>query len=209
MLTIGAAVALDGSPVDQLQMRLLTGSVLGGNAPIVGRAACGSTWLLDESRQLVEVLPASGRIASRAVQGFAPGAQPWGLACLSDGSLWTLESPRVLARLSAAASVAERVALGLPRVALFASGDRLIFQQMPLVARAPVLASGPPRQPFQVRPWAGLDGRAAASREDELKHNIVSCGLPAGAWLPCWFADESRISVSDGTVARWIARRVE
>jgi hypothetical protein len=166
---------------------------------IVGRATCqGATWLLLQSAQLVEITVASRAITVHGVQGLFPTDRPWGLACLADGSLWTLASPRALARLNAQGRVAERQSLSLPRVGLFSSGARLLFQSLPTVVSTPALQSSPPRQPLDVHPWPGLLNRATAKRDDQLSYNLVNCGLAAGAFVPCWFANDGRISVSDG-----------
>lgn len=178
----------------------------GGVVPeglIVGRAVCqGATWLLTEKAQLVRVSAANRTVTVHDIQGLLLDDRLWGLACLTDGSLWTLPSPRAVARLSPDGRVAERQNVRLPRVGLFASGDRLLFQQLPTVIDAPILATSPARQPFDVRIWPGLRGRPTASREDQLAHNLVNCGIPAGASVPCWFVNEAQISVSDGLSSR-------
>jgi hypothetical protein len=172
---------------------------------IVGRAACqGATWLLLDSAQLVEIAVASRTVTVHSVLGLFPSDRPWGLACLADGTLWTLASPRALTRLSALGRIAERQNLRLPRIGLFASGDRLLFQALPTVVSAPALASSPARQPLEVRPWPGLLNRAAAGRDAQLSsYNLVNCGLAAGAFVPCWFANDGRIVISDG-VSLWV-----
>ena len=174
------------------------------SALIVGRAACqGATWLLTETRQLVRVAAATRTVTVHDAQGLLLDDRPWGLACLTDGSLWTLSSPRTLARLNENGRVVERQTIRLPRVGLFASGDRLLFQQLPTIIEAPVLATSPERQPLDVRTWPGLRGRPAPSREDQLAHNLVNCGIAVGASVPCWFVNDAQIVVSDGVSARF------
>ncbi len=51
--------------------------------------------------------------------------------------------------------IAERQNLRLPRIGLFSSGDRLLFQALPTVVSTPALASSLARQPLDVRPWPG------------------------------------------------------
>ncbi len=174
------------------------------SALIVGRAACqGATWLLTEKPQLIRVSATAHTVSVHDVQGLRPEDRLWGLACLTDGSLWTLPSPRMLARLDPNGIVRERQDIRLPRVGLFASGDRLLFQQLPAMIEAPVLATSPARQPFDVRTWPGLRSRPTPSREDELANNLVNCGIAAGASVPCWFVNDAQIVVSDGVSARF------
>src|SRR5207237_358161 len=90
--------------------------------------------------------------------------EPWGLACLSDGTAWTLATPRILARISSDGTVAERVHLDNPWVEMFGAGDRLLYAQAPALAGSPVLTIGSPRRLQHGRPWAGLLARAAASQ---------------------------------------------
>ncbi len=120
---------------------------------IVGRATCqGTTWLLLDSGQLVEIAVASRAVTVHSVLGLFPSDRPWGLACLADGTLWTLASPRALARLSALGRIAERQNLRLPRIGLFSSGDRLLFQALPTVVSTPALASSPALAAARRRP---------------------------------------------------------
>ena len=170
---------------------------------IVGRAVCGETaWLLTDTLHLVEVSTTRRRVVVHDVRGLDAEDRPWGLACLTDASLWTLSSPRSLARLGQNGQVVERIDLPSPRIALFAWRDRLLFQQLPMVVAAPALATSPPRQPSEGRRWPGLLGVPAPSRDDQLSENLVNCGIPAGLTVPCWFAGERRVSLSDGASAR-------
>jgi len=177
-------------------------------SPIVGRATCGQTmWALNRARQLIEIQATTRRVAVHPVRGFQPDARPWGLACVADGTLWTLETPHVLARLGSDGRVVDRVQLRLPRTALFAVGDRVVFHQLPTVSAAPLLASSLPQKPFEVRPWAGLTGRTASTEQEFFTHNLLNCGIAAGRSLPCWFADEGRLTISDGTTIRNVSIR--
>jgi hypothetical protein len=171
---------------------------------IVGRATCqGTTWLLSEGEQLVEIAVASGAVAIHRIQGLFADDRPWGLACLADGTLWTLASPRAVARLGPDGRIVEREDLALPHVGLFSGGARLLFQQLPTIVSSPALASSPARQPLDIRPWPGLLNRATATRDQQLPYNLVNCGIGAGGLVPCWFANDRRISVSDG-VSVWV-----
>jgi hypothetical protein len=173
---------------------------------IVGRAACGgsafnSTFILTETPELIEI-SRSRTVSIHPVQGLAIGDELWGLACLSDGSLWMLAGPRVVVRVGREGRVRERVNVPLPRVGLFGAGPRLLVQQMPILAGGPVLVATPPRQPENVRPWPGLVARSGRGQAPQMDRNLVSCGLGFDAWTPCWFADGSRVVVSDGATSR-------
>jgi hypothetical protein len=177
-------------------------------SPIIGRATCGRTvWVLNRASQLIEIRPTSGSAIVHPVRGFQPGARPWALACVTDGTLWTLETPHVLAHLASDGRVVERVQLRLPRTALFAAGDRVVFHQLPTVSAVPLLASSLPQKPFEVRSFAGLMGRAAGTPRELFMVNLVNCGIAAGAFLPCWFADEARMTISDGVKTREVSIR--
>lgn len=222
LLTVLAAlaVAIVATVSGLTRLTGLTGSTSVGHArrvvlappvpssPIVGRATCGETgWLLNRALQLIEVKPAAGLAAIHQIRGLEPSARPRGLACVSDDTLWTLETPHVLTRLAPDGRVGERVELLLPRTALFAAGDRIVFHQLPTIAAAPLLASSIPRQPFEYRAWPGLTGRNGSDHEDLLKRNLMNCGIASGASLPCWFADEPRMTISNGTTIRTVPIR--
>lgn len=203
VLVVGIAVPSRGQAAEALQTRRLALASPVVASPIVGRAVCGaSAWVLNRASELIEISPADRRTLVHGVRGLRPDARPWGLACVADGTLWTLETPRSLARIDRNGRVAERIDLTLPRIALFSLGDRLLFQQLPTVASAPLLASSLPREPFKVRSWAGLVGRKLGSQVGPLSGNFVNCGIGSGASIPCWFLDEGRLTVSDGAKAR-------
>jgi len=203
LLIVFSAIALDE--------RGLRASVImpAGAIPrslIVGRASCGtSAWLLTEDAELIEIPQQAAKTMVRAVTGLLPRDRVWGLACLSDGSLWTLADPRAQARLDRDGRVQERVATALPKVALFGAGDALLFQQLPMTARATALFASPPRRPEAVHPWPGLAGRPADTREHQIARNLVNCGVGFDGNVPCWFAGDRRFAISDGRVARTVA----
>ena len=171
-------------------------------ALIVGRAVCGqSTWLLTERAHLIVMTHATRQITVREVKGLPFTDTPWGLACLADGSLWTLGAARTLVRLSAEGVVRERIELRFPRLVLFGFNDRLLFIDLPMLIARPLLATALPRGKSESRPWPRFLGRATASRTDLFARNLVNCGIGDGRSLPCWFADEKTVIVSDGSHA--------
>ncbi len=166
---------------------------------IVGRAECGGTvWLLNEDHQLAGVVTNTRHIAIRQVHGLKADDRPWGLACV-QGELWTLADPRVLARIGADGRVEERVTFPVPRIALFGAGDRLLYEQIPPVAGAALFSSSPPRKPRDVRRWPGLLARPAVEPGRLLTDNLVSCGLTHEGAIPCWFPDETNVTISNGS----------
>jgi hypothetical protein len=180
------------------------------SSPIVGRASCGRTiWILNRAMQLIAVEPASGHTTIHQIHGIPPGATPQGLACVADGTLWTLETPHLLARLTEDGHVTDRTALRLPRTALFAAGDRIVFHQLPTVPAAAILASSDPRDGFEARAWPGLTSRSGSDSGELVRRNLVNCGMAAGGFLPCWFADEARMTISNGLVLRTVSIRAD
>lgn len=188
-----------GTLTSPLRVRIIPVDRPAPEAIIVGRTVCGGiTWLLNQKKQLVAIGIEQRRISVQAIAGFRSEEDPWGLACLSDGSLWTLASARTLAGIRSHA-VTDRTSLPLPRFALFATGDHLLYAEMPVVVGKPVLATGRASPPFAQRPWVGLLGRTAPSSVGQLTKNLIGCGIGVGEQIPCWFADENLISIGDGT----------
>jgi hypothetical protein len=182
-------------------------------AVIVGRAFCGaSTWLLTKSADLIRLGRESRTPTVRHVRELRPDDSFWGLACLEDGSLWTLASGHVLARMTADGRIVERVAMVMPQIEVFGARDRLVLLGLPIVPGRPLLNTSPRGSPAAVRPWLGVIGRAGFDNGPTLPMNLVRCGIGFASRIPCWFVDQSTVSISDGTVARelampWLAQR--
>ena len=207
-------IALFSRPHDvaaaNLRSRLLPFSRTVPNGVIVGRAVCSrdeppesvrTVWLLNEAHELIEISPAARTVTVHAVRGLRSDDAPWGLACLTDRTLWTLVTPRTLGRIAHDGVVAERVSLQVPSIALFGAGTRLLLETLPLAAASAVFTARSPHRPSEGRPWPGLMVRSAPQPADVLKRNIVNCGLAEGSVIPCWFPGEARVSVSDGAHA--------
>lgn len=190
------------APTGQLHLRPIAATSSVPSTLIIGRAVClGATWLLTEHGELVAISQATREAAVRPVKGLQSSDRPWGLACLTDGTLWTLATPRTLARISAEGTIRDRIELRFPRLVIFGWNDRLLFIQLPVLIAKPLLASAPPRAMAEPAPWPRFIGRATESRVDLLARNLVNCGIGHGRNLPCWFADERRATVSDGSTA--------
>jgi hypothetical protein len=173
---------------------------------IVGRAVCShGTWLLTEHPDLILITHPARQVTIHRLEGLRTNDRPWGLACLADGTLWSLATPRVLIRISAEGVVRERVELRFPRVAMFGWGDRLLFIDLPMLIAKPLLATAIPRARGESMPWPRFLGRAAEARADLIARNLVNCGIGNGRRLPCWFADERRVVVSDGASANTVS----
>ena len=170
---------------------------------IVGRSVCGgSTWLLTRSADLIRIDRESRVPVVHRVRDLRQADSFWGLACLDDGSLWTLATGHVLARVTTDGAIVERIPIVMPQVELFGARDRLVFLGLPIVPDRPVLSAGPRNTPGAVRPWIGLLGRAGFTSRPALVVNLVGCGIGFASWIPCWFIDQPRVSISNGSVAR-------
>jgi hypothetical protein len=201
MTTILLITLLGAAPV-QLQARAVPGTRPVPPQLIVGRSGCGgATWLLTDARDLVQIPHETNAPVIRAVKGLQAGDKPWGLACLIDGSLWTLANSFTLVRMTPDGIVRERVTLRVVMLSLFGWTDRLLFVQLPLLIARPILTTALPRSIGEQQPWPKFLGRAAESRADLIARNLVNCGIGRGRDLPCWFADDRRITVSDGLAA--------
>jgi hypothetical protein len=173
---------------------------------IVGRAVCArGTWLLTDRPDLIVITDPARQVTVRRLEGLHANDRLWGLACLADGALWSLAAPRVLIRIGVDGVVRERVDLRFPRMALFGWTDRLLFIEWPMVIAKPLLATAVPRARGDSLPWPRFLARAAEARAELIARNLVNCGIGNGRRLPCWFADDRRVIVSDGASANTVA----
>jgi hypothetical protein len=171
-------------------------------ALIIGRAVCsGSTWLLTDSHQLTEVRN-DGQVSVRAVTGLTATDQLFGLACLSDGTLWTLAGFQTLGRIDGTGRLQERIDLHVDRMTLYSVGDRLLFQPRPSVPGTAALMTSPARRPYAVKPWPGLVIPRGGPPDGSAR--VAVCGITVNALAPCWFGPARQFTISDGTVSRTI-----
>jgi hypothetical protein len=198
------ALSIAGA-VGQLRVHA-SSSPLMASSLIVGRAVCSpGTWLLTERPELIVITHPGRQVTVRRLEGLRAHDRPWGLACLADGTLWSLATPRVLIRIGAEGVVRERVELRFPRVAVFGWTDRLLFIDLPLLVAKPLLATAPPRAKGESMPWPRFLARATETRADLFARNLVNCGIGNDRRLPCWFADERRVVFSDGASASTVS----
>jgi len=201
-VVVVSAVAVWATP-RPLQQRVVSTTGFVSDGVITGRARCGaSTWLLTDTRTLVEVRVTERSMVSRTVRGFASGERPWGLACVGAGELWTLVDYRTLARLSASGEVTSRTKLRQPRLNVFSVGDMLLLQQPPGAAGSSLLAVARAVDVNRASPWPGPTAARQSSQKIDVLSALVACGLAYEATLPCWITNQTRITVSDGTDTR-------
>lgn len=195
-------LAADATP---LRQRVVSATSLTLDHVIVGRASCGlSTWLLTDEPALFELKPSNASPLSTPVRGFSRAEHPWGLACVAN-ELWTLADYRTLARLSSSGDVMLRTKLRQPRLNVFGAGNLLLLQQPPTAADRPLLEAVRPADVNDVnrtQPWQGPIALRTAAQKTDVPSGLVACGLGYQTWLPCWIATQTRITVSDGVVAR-------
>jgi len=185
-----------------LQVRQLSSSNVIGRQVVVGRAHCaGTTWLLTDGPELARVSVDDGAVSSAALHGLRNGEKPWGLACLPNGELWTLATHEVLARLTADGQVVERVRLDRPRLGIYGAGERILLQHPPPGVGKPLLAAGLPRNLLGFVQWPAPASQQVQSRDDQLRANLVSCGIGVSGYVPCWLANQSRLAIGDGTLS--------
>ena len=162
-------------------------------------------YLLTRLGELIEIRAAHRPVFEVHVSTeLASKPDLWGLACLTDGSLWTLETGHSLASLTREGSIVERVSLQLPWMALFGRGDQILFEALPIVSGVPVMAKASPHALADARPWPGLNGRDGSSDAPSATRNLLRCGLAAAGLYPCWFVDRPTVVLSSESGVRSI-----
>jgi len=169
-----------------------------GTDVISGRAedADGRVILMVGGNALVAI-DLDARTTSRTALKI-PGARCWGLARLSDGSLWTLRNRQTLMMIDDRGASQREIGLERPLIGVFAEGERLIYQEANADGPAAALRASRPGEPSRV-PWGDLQIRAfsALNRVAAGALNMVNCGIGRHGETPCWFPDEPVISLID------------
>jgi hypothetical protein len=181
------------------------GPVVPHDAPIAGRVvrAPGHVLLMVPEAGLIDV-DLTLRHATRHPVPQDLARACWGLASLTDGSLWTLKNMYTLARLDQAGSVLEELALSAPHLGVFSHGDRLLYMRAAQQPSQPVLEVGPPGEKHR-QPWSALRARTLnLSKGAAAALNMVACGVTRTAEQPCWFPEETTLSMisTDGATRR-------
>jgi hypothetical protein len=186
----------------ELRQRAVSTTGLLDDHVIVGRAQCArSTWVLTDAPALARITVAARAVAVTAVRGLGKGERPWGLACLHDDSLWTLSDYRSLTQLSFGGEVLARVKLRQPRLGIFGLGEWLLLQQPAMTSGMALLSIVGLADISRATPWPGVTAPSSAAAKGDLSSGFVACGLPYDGSLPCWLANQSRITISDGSVS--------
>lgn len=202
LLIVSMLCGLHPSEGWALQIRTLPATVPIGHEVIVGRAHClGSTWLLTDVPALTRISADSLSVSSSPLSGLRQGEKPWGLACLPTTHLWTIVSHLVLARLSPDGLIVERIGLDRPRLGIYTAGERLLLQHPPARVGQPLLAAGLPTKLSAFVQWPAPAAQHAATQEEQVRANLVSCGIGAAGYVPCWLVSQSRVAIGDGTPA--------
>jgi hypothetical protein len=201
VVSISACVLMPPA-VWAMQVRVLSSGASGpiGQAVIVGRAQClGETWLLTDQPALTRVSADSLTVSSVPLRGLREGERPWGLACLPERELWTLITHQALARVTSDGRLVERVRLDRPRLGVFTAGERMLLQHAPTGIGKPLLAAGLPGRLSAFALWPAPVGQAATTADQQIRANLVNCGIGAAGYVPCWLAAQPRVALSDGT----------
>jgi hypothetical protein len=134
-----------------------------------------------------------------------PREDCWGLAKLSDGTLWTLMGWSTAAQISAGGAIERTIELPVAHLGLFGAGDRLVYQQARLPSGTPALLAGRPgdasRSPWSALVTRSFDGLATGAAA---ALNLVACGVTRADEIPCWFPDDTVVSLiaEDGATRR-------
>jgi hypothetical protein len=170
-----------------------------GNEIIAGRADGGAdrpVLLLVAERDLVSIDVEHRSVARRSL-ALAEGSSCWGLAQLSDGSLWTIRDWKTLREISLDGGTLREFALSNAHAALFSAGDRLLFQRAEFVAPDQALTSGKPGE-GERQPWSSLQTRPfKLARTSVAALNLVTCGPTRAEERACWFPDEPAVALID------------
>jgi hypothetical protein len=179
-----------------------------GNEIIAGRSDGGAgrpVLVLAAERDLVAI-DVEQRRATRHSLPLPEASSCWGLARLSDGSLWTIRDWKTLRELSVSGDTIREFPLGAAHAALFSAGDRLLFQRAEFVAPAQALTSGKPGEDRR-DPWGTLQTRPyKLARTSVAALNLVTCGPTRAEERACWFPDDAAVAMIDGAGK---TRRVE
>ena len=161
---------------------------------IRGREREGAATLLLVGTSVVRVDVQAHRVTSISI-AVPAGVTCWGLAKLADGTLWSIRGRTAVIRIEPDGRVSRELPLSEPRLGLFATGDRLIYQAAMATPPAPALTAGPPGG--NALPWSGLTTRMfpGIARAQAAALNMVACGDSARPERPCWFPYEAAVSL--------------
>jgi hypothetical protein len=190
-----AGCARHGTPA--LTWEVKFGPVL-GNELIVGHAIAGRTaWLATGGDALIQIDFDAARFTRAALHPLHENEHVWGLARTTAGEMWTLIGRTTLAQVEDDGAIVRRIALDEPHVGVFGGAGELVFQVMNLHPPVGALETGPPGGATR-HAWSGMRTRDLPfTRGAVAALNLVSCGATAGAVMPCWFPDQSSLTLTD------------
>jgi hypothetical protein len=170
-----------------------------GNEIIAGRVDAGDdapVLLLVAERSLVSV-DIGHRTSARQSLALADASSCWGLAQLSDGSLWTIRDWRMLREISLSGDTIREYPLDGAHAALFSAGDRLLFQRAEFTAPDQALLAGRPGDSKR-EAWSTLQTRPyKLARTSVAALNLVTCGPTRAEERACWFPDDPAVALID------------
>lgn len=170
-----------------------------GNEIIAGRSDEGTgrpVLILVAERDLVSI-DVDHRTTTRRPLALTDASTCWGLARLSDGSLWTIRDWKTLREISLAGGTLREFPLGGAQAALFGAGDRLLFQRAEFVAPDQALTAAKPGDDRH-EPWSTLQTRPyKLARTSVAALNLVTCGPSRAEERACWFPDDPAVALID------------
>jgi hypothetical protein len=72
----------------------------------------------------------------------------------------------------------------------------------------PLLAAGLPGNLSAFAPWPEPLSRNARSPDEQVRTNLVSCGIGVSGYVPCWVVNQPRLVIGDGTPAHTTVREL-
>jgi hypothetical protein len=110
--------------------------------------------------------------------------------------MWTLKGRYAVIQIDADGLVTREITLAEPHLGLFASADRLMYQQASFTPPGPALRAGRPGDSTTVA-WSEMTTRTfdKIARASSLALNMVACGAGVRDERPCWFPDEAAVSL--------------
>ena len=174
----------------------LFGPVIGAEV-IAGRADAGDITLLAGGLDLLR-LDLADHTAARTRLALAPGESCWGLARLTDGSVWTLKGRHTVARVHPDGSVTDERTLPAPHFGIFAAGSRLVYQEAAFTPPSTALTVDEEGGKTRVA-WSGITTRRfdRLARASAAALNMLSCGATRTRERACWFPDEPAVFLVD------------
>jgi hypothetical protein len=165
---------------------------------IVGRAVAGNTvWLATSGDAMVRIDLVRHRWTRVLLHPLERNEHVWGLARTGTGAMWALVGRTTLGRVENDGSIRRRIELRQPHAGIYGIKRDLVFQILNLPLRVPALEAGPPGGERR-RAWSAMHTRALPQEARVASAlSVVSCGSTSGVLMPCWFPDQSSLTLTD------------